>query len=122
MREIEVRAGEAKRVFSRAVSSIPETIEFDALPMKEGETVSGTVEIRGSSWIIPKKPISHPLQENNSFEKGPMDSNYALYVIPDIDVRILVKGSSSMKTFWIIMVIAMLVVLVGGLIIILLQN
>ena len=51
-----------------------------------------------------------------------MDSNFALYVIPDIDVRILVKGSSSMKMFWIIIAIAMLGVLLSGLVIIVLAN
>ena len=122
MKEIRIKSGEAKKVFSRACSSIPETIEFDAASINPAETVSGTVEIRGSSWIIPKKPIPYPLHPNNSFEKGLMDSNYALYVIPDVDVKITMKKSTSWRLFWWVIAVAMAVVLIAGVIIILSQN
>jgi len=118
MREIEIKRGRATKIFSRVCSSIPELIEFEAEPMRPGEEIHGMIEIRGSSWIIAKKPIPQPLEKSNRIKKGYMDSNFAIYVIPDVDVRITMAGSRNWRLFWLIIALSMVAVLASGLVII----
>ena len=120
-REIEIRAGEEKKIFSRVSSSISETIVFDVQPVNADDALEGRIEIRGSSVIIPKKPQPRPLQSHNEIEKGMMDSNFAIWVLPDVDVRLTMEGSSSMRLFWLIIIAAMVTVAIAGVIIALTQ-
>jgi hypothetical protein len=121
MREFEIQAGEEKRIVVRYGSSIPEVIEFEADSMRPGETPEGTVEVRGSSWIIPKKPRPQPLAASNQVEKGAWDSSFSIWVIPDTDVRIRLHTSSNYRLFWIVIAAAILTVLAAGAIIVLTQ-
>ena len=121
VQEIEIRAGEQKKIFSRFSSSIPETVVFDVEPVNAGESLQGMVEVRGSSIIIPRKPVAHPLEVHNEIEKGMVDSNFAIWVLPEVDVRVTMEGSASMRLFWLIIIAAMVTVAIAGVIIALTQ-
>jgi len=120
MREIEIRKGETKCLLKRQSSSIPETIEFDAEPM-HGEELSGTVEIRSFAIIVQKEPRHQPLQRLNQVEKKSTDTFFSIWVTPDVDTRILMKGSANMRMFWLLIAAAMVAVLASGVVIILTQ-
>lgn len=89
MKIIEVKAGERKRIIRKLSSSMQQTFNFAAEPVKEGEILSGTIEVKGSRWIFPKTPVMQKLEENNTVEKGVWDTIYSVHIIPECDVKIM---------------------------------
>jgi hypothetical protein len=90
MAEIIAPAGERTRVFRRFSSSLIQIIRIDVAPVDGTSPVSGLLEVRGSKWLFTRPPETHPLQPTMSVRKGYWDTRYAIYVIPDVDVRVTV--------------------------------
>jgi hypothetical protein len=122
MREIELKAGEKRKIFSRRGSSLAETIEFGAEVIDSGEELSGTVEVRHSGWIFRKPPRRQALTERNEIEKGAWDTVFSIWVTADVDARIRLEGSKGMRLFWIIIALSMLAIAIAGVAIILSQG
>lgn len=119
MREFIIGKGETKCLLKRQSSSIPETIEFEATPLHANETVAGQVEIRSAAIIVPLAPRHQPLVAMNAVQKKGTDTWFSIWVTPEVDVRVQMLGSANMKFFWILIAIAMVVILLGGVLIIL---
>lgn len=86
--------GARTRVIYAFSNSMDMTYRFTAEPVTPGEAVTGTVEVRGSSWIFPKPPRTQTLVQDNQVHKGVWDTMYSVHVIPDCDVTITREGSS----------------------------
>ena len=91
---IEIKACERKRVLRKFSNSMPMTYRFSAEPINPEEEVSGTVEIKGSNWIFPGKPVHQELATENVAVKGMWNSIYSVFVTPDVDVRVKFERSS----------------------------
>ena len=91
MKEIEIRAGERRRVIRRFSSSIPRTFSFDVELLSGSGEVSGTVEVAGSRWLFSKEPLLLKLGPTMVVEKGFWDTLFSIFVIPDQDVRVIFR-------------------------------
>ena len=91
---IEIKAGERKRVLRKFSNSMAMTYNFSAEPINPDQEVSGTVEINGSNWIFPGKPVHQKLVAENAAVKGMWNSFYSVFVTPDVDVRVTFARSS----------------------------
>jgi len=113
MTEIKAAAGSRVAVVRRAFSSVPMDYAFSARAATPGQTVSGTVEIRKSSWIIPGSPATLPLQENNIVSAGLWNTFMSVDVIPDVDVVITTEGR-SIRNLRTILLLAVVVVAIAA--------
>jgi hypothetical protein len=91
MKEIEIRAGERRRIIRRFSSSIPRTFSFDVELLSGPGEVSGTVEVAGSRWLFSKEPLQLQLGPTMVVEKGFWDTLYSVFVTPDQDVRVVLR-------------------------------
>ena len=90
MAVIQAPAGERTRVFRRFSSSLIQTIRIDVEAADGRSEVSGLLEVQGSQWLFSRPPEQHPLQASTTVRKGYWDTRYAIYVTPDVDVRVTV--------------------------------
>jgi hypothetical protein len=90
MYETAVPAGTRRRVFRRVSSSLAQTIRIDAEPLDGSGDVSGLLEVCGSRWLFSKEPEVFALRSSQVVRKGFWDTRYAVFVIPDRDVRVTV--------------------------------
>jgi hypothetical protein len=88
MTDINATAGQRVAVVRRAFSSVPINYAFGVRTAVPGQTVSGTVEIRKSQWIIPGTPTKQPLQQSNVVTAGLWNTFMSVDVVPDVDVVI----------------------------------
>ena len=101
--------GERTKVLSRFSNSLDMTYRFRAEPVSAADTVSGTVEVKGSNWIFSKPPVSQPLARENEVSKGMWDTFYSVYVVPDCDVSITWDASSLGSSTKLIIAISLVV-------------
>jgi len=94
MKSITIAKGERAKVLSKFSNSLAMTYRFTAEPVHAGDTLSGSVEVSGSNWIIPKPARTQPLAQSNAVEKGVWDTFYSVSVVPDCDVTITLDGKS----------------------------
>jgi hypothetical protein len=113
MTEIKVAAGSRVSVVRRAFSSVPMDYSFSARAATPGQTVSGTVEIRKSRWIIPGSPTTRPLQENNVVSAGLWNTFMSVDVVPDVDVVIATEGR-RIRNLRTILLLAVVVVAIAA--------
>jgi len=113
MTEINAAAGSRAAVVRRAFSSVPMDYAFSARAAKSGQTMSGTVEIRKSRWIIPGSPTTHPLQESNVVSAGLWNTFMSVDVVPDVDVVITTEGL-SIRNLRTILLLAVVVVVIAA--------
>lgn len=88
MKPIEVKAGKRTRILRSRSSSIAMSYRFSAKPLKPKDKISGTIEIKGSNWLFPRKPITQQLEASNLVNKRAWDTFYSIYVTPECDVKI----------------------------------
>ncbi|MEE9374917.1 MAG: hypothetical protein V3V04_01125 [Rhizobiaceae bacterium] len=93
MKEIELKAGKRTRVLRTVSGSLAMRYRFQATPTNKDDTLSGTIEIRGSNWIFPRKPTTQKLAAKNMINKRAWDSFYSIFVIADCDVKITFQRS-----------------------------
>ena len=106
---ITVRKGERTKILSRFSNSLDMTYRFRAEPVSPADTLSGTVEVKGSNWIFSKPPVSQPLARENEVSKGMWDTFYSVYVEPDCEVAISWDTSSLGKSTKLIVAISLVV-------------
>ena len=111
MTNINAAAGRRVAVIRRAFSSVPMDYSFSVTAAIPGETVSGTIEIRKSHWIIPGSPGTLPLQENNVVSAGLWNTFMSVDVIPDVDV-VISTGGWSIRNLRTILLLAVVVVVI----------
>lgn len=104
-----VRKDERTKILSKFSNSLDMTYRFRAEPVSPAESVSGTVEVKGSNWLFPKPPKSQPLARDNEVRKGIWDTLYSVHVEPDCDVTITWDASSLGGSTKLIVAIALVV-------------
>lgn len=118
MKTIEIKAGERTRIIHKLFNSMPANYRFEVAPAIVGGSVSGIVEITGSSGFLPKTSRTQDLSEINMVEKSMMESFFGVYVVPDTDVKITVTGSFS-KWIWVLLAVAFVVTFTAAVLLIL---
>lgn len=88
MKEVLVRRGERRRIIHRFSSSLSQTFAFDVEPVAGPGPVSGTVEVRGSRWLLRKDPLLIELGSSMAVRKGFWDTLFSVFITPDQDVRV----------------------------------
>ena len=94
MKEIKVAAGQRVAVIRRAFSSVPVDYRFSARAGKPGQTISGTIEVRKSRWVLPGAPSTQPLQAANVVSAGFWNTFMSVDVVPEVDATIAIEGTS----------------------------
>ena len=117
MKEIQIAAGSRTRIIQRQFSSLKVTYTFTASPMGQDSHLAGTVEIKGSDWILPKPLQRLPLKPTNTVTAGVWDTFFSVYVIPEVDVVISLPSKSMGSLSWLL---GLLILVVGIAIVILL--
>lgn len=118
MATIEIKAGERKRIIRKFSSSIVATYEFSAEPVNSTDTLSGTVEVKGSRWLFSKPAETQDLQQQNSVHKGMWDTLYSVYVVPGVDINITLPASRIGPLWMYITIAVFIIILAVGLLII----
>jgi len=113
---INLKAGEKTRIIHKFSNSLATEYTFSVQPKNPGETVSGEVEISGSSWVFPKAPVRQPLQDDNVVAKGMWDTFYSVYVTPKSDVTVSLAGGSLNSRFAYVIAAIVLVAVIAALI------
>ena len=109
MEETTIKAGEKTRIIRKVSNSMATKYQFSVKPVVSGQTVSGKVEIAGSSWLANKKPVMQALRSDNEVSKGMWDTFYSVYVIPDQDVVVSLSSSQlNSKMIYLVLVIAII--------------
>ncbi len=111
MPTVSIRAGERTRIIRKLSNSLATEYELSVQPVNPGESVSGEIEVSGSSWLFPKTPERMPLQAENIVRKGTWDTLYSVYVRPESDVIVSVTGG-SVKSRFLYLIIAIVIVAV----------
>jgi hypothetical protein len=83
-RTITISAGERTRIFRRRFSSLPQTVQFDAVP------AGGKVERIGWRWILGRNRSATPLESRNVVTKGYWDTFFEIYVTPEHDTVVTI--------------------------------
>ncbi len=104
-----VRQGERTKILSKFSNSLDMTYRFRAEPVSPTDRLSGTVDVKGSNWILPKPAVAQPLTHENEVHKGMWDTFYSVYVEPDCDVTITWDASSLGGNTRLIILIALVV-------------
>lgn len=94
MKTITLKANERTCIISKLSNSIPTTYQFSAAPMSNATQLSGTIEVKGSSWIFPKDPTTQSLQADNTVSKTMWDTIYKVYVTSDQDTSISLQSGN----------------------------
>ena len=81
-----IPAGKRQCVLWVFSSSIPGQSRFTAEPL-DGDTLTGTVEVRRWHWFH-WRIKEYPLAQRNVFDKGFGDADFRIFVTPDQDCRI----------------------------------
>jgi len=118
MATIAIKAGERQRIIRKFSGSIVATYQFSAEPVNSTDTLSGTVEVKGSRWLFSKPVETQSLQRQNSVHKGMWDTFYSVYVVPDVDVDISFAGSHLAPRWMYITIAVFILMLAVGLFII----
>ncbi len=113
MADINAVAGRRVAVIRRALSSVPMDYTFSVAAAAAAQTVSGTVEIRKSRWIIPGSPVTLPLQENNVVSAGFWNTFMSVDVVPAVDV-VITTGGWSIRNLRTILLLAVVVVVIAA--------
>ncbi len=113
MTDIKVAAGQRVRVVSRAFSSVPLDYSFSARAAAPGQAVSGQLEIRKSSWIIPGAVEKVPLRENNTVSAGMWNTFMSVDAVPDVDV-VITTGQRGMRNLGVIVLLVIVVIGIAG--------
>lgn len=115
-KSIKISAGERRKILSRSFSSIPIEYQFRAYTVDDGE-IDGEIEIRRRQLIFPAVVERIPLQKENTLVAGYWDTFVSAYVEANQDL--IIEGSQrSFKYFWLIILIASIVVLASVLLMI----
>ena len=113
MKQIEIKAGERKRIIFQFSNSLQQTHIFSATSLDSKSKVSGVVEIKGSNWIFPKQAIEQQLNSENEAEKKAWDTFYSVYVTPKTDTKITLT-SSPIKNLWIYIIFVLITVAIAS--------
>ncbi|MEQ1774203.1 MAG: hypothetical protein ABL891_10525 [Burkholderiales bacterium] len=109
MANINAAAGRRVAIIRRAFSSVPIDYAFSATAAAPGQSVSGTVEIRKSRWIIPGSPVTLPLQEHNVVSAGLWNTFMSVDVVPAVDV-VITTGEWNIRNLRVILLLAVVIV------------
>ena len=88
MKPIHIPKGERKRILWKVSNSLQQSFAFTAEPANRGDTLAGTIEVSGSSWIFTKPSTYQPLEAENTVSKGMWDTFFSVYVEPECDVEV----------------------------------
>lgn len=94
MKTFQLPASKKTKVISRLSSSIPQKYQLKAVPTK-GQTLSGTIEVKGSHWIFPKQAEILPLEPETIVTAGYWDSFFSVYVESESEVELHVSSPSK---------------------------
>ncbi len=115
MKEITVVAGSRVAIIRRAFSSVPLDYRFSATAAMPGQTLSGTVEVKKSRWLLPGPLEKRSLQANNVVTAGMWNTFMSVDVVPDVDIVITMEGWRWTRVI-ILLLIAAAAVTAGALI------
>ena len=105
MKTIHVQAGQPTKIIGKFSNSIATTYQFTATSESAIQSLSGTIDIRGSNWIFPKPATTQSLQVENTVSKSMWDTFFSVYVTSDQDVRITLENGQMNKS-WVIIALA----------------
>ena len=100
MKPIHIPKGERKRIIWKVSNSLQQTYAFTAEPANEGDSLSGNIEVSGSSWIFTKPSKFQPLEADNTVSKGMWDTFFSVYVEPECDVEVTIQQSKVDNFGW----------------------
>ena len=106
-----IEAGTRTRVLRMFSSSIPSTINFEAVA-KEGD-VSGTIEVDRWHWFTWKRETL-PLQAQNKVEKGFGDADFLIHVTPDQDCEVTFKPKGLNGSLFVVLLVAIVILAVAA--------
>jgi hypothetical protein len=100
-RTITLQQGETARIYQRRFSSLVTDIRFQAIA-HNAKAPKGDVTIQGSTWIVPKPPVTQALQEYNVVRAGFWDTFFSISVTAHTDLDIKAPGTRFDLTRWIV--------------------
>ena len=111
MAETRASAGTRTRILHILSDSVPQSVRFTAEPVAGAGEPTGLVEVERSRLFAGRRTEQHPLQPQNTFQKGMFDVVYSVFVTPDEDTEIVFQ-SRHVRSRWLIWVLVL--VLIAG--------
>ncbi len=108
-RRVSVSKGQRTKVFRLFSSSVPSTINFEAVA--DGP-VGGVVEVDRWHWFS-WKTETHPLVAHNAIEKGFADADFVIHVTPDVDCDIVFGRKTGGGALTAILLVAVVIVAIA---------
>jgi len=87
MREVEIQAGERKKVLHLMARAFRARVVFD-VATKDGSPPRGTIETSHGSTIVGRKTATLPLQAHNVFEKPWNQHGYQIHITSETDATV----------------------------------
>lgn len=108
-REMICPKGARTRILHIFSDSIPQSVRFTAEPVPGG-ALEGVVEVERTAFLLRRKVERAPLASRNTFDKGFLDTNYAVYVTPAQDTKVTFE-TRHFRSRMLILVLGAVVVL-----------
>lgn len=109
---LELKAGERVEVINRRFSSVPMVYEFSAEP-KDGDVLSGEVEIEVKKTLFSRPSQTVALQRNNVIKASMWDTFVKVSVTAGYDLQLTIPNR-QLKSSRIIVWLVLLVVLIAA--------